>query len=250
MLDAGDTRSLALLFHLNSMPRLDAADVDERMPGAAEHGTADAGDAIALPRLHGPNALLDLIRRRRSCRVFRPDPLALTDLAVLLAGTYGTSGPVTVEAGVEFEARTVPSAGGLFPLEIYVALERVDTLDDGLYRYRPLDHALEPVQAGFDRRALTAALLDAQYLEHANAIVFVAAVFDRTLHKYGARGYRFILLEAGHAAQNLCLLAADRGLATICVGGFVDSAVNALLGVKPRREGAVYCVGVGHASVG
>jgi SagB-type dehydrogenase family enzyme len=250
MLDADDTRSLALFFHLNSMPRAVEPGVDASMPDADERGSAAAGDAIALPRVDDANAPLDLIRRRRSCRLFRPDSLALADLSLILAGSYGPSGSFTVGAGVEFDARTVPSAGGLYPLELYVALERVGTLDAGLYRFRPLDHALETVQAGFDRRALTAALLDARYLEHANAIVFVTAVFNRTLRKYGARGYRFILLEAGHAAQNICLLAADRGLATICIGGFVDPAVNALLGVDSLCEGTVYCVGVGYAAEG
>ena len=76
----------------------------------------------------------------------------------------------------------------------------------------------------------------------------MTAVLDRTLHKYGARGYRYILLEAGHAAQNLCLLASERGLASLCVGGFADAAVNRFLGLDPRTEATVYCVGVGHRS--
>ena len=76
-------------------------------------------------------------------------------------------------------------------------------------------------------------------------MLFVA-VLDRTLHKYGARGYRYILLEAGHAAQNLCLLAAERGLSSLCAGGFIDTRINALLDLTQGREAVVYCVGTGH----
>ena len=77
---------------------------------------------------------------------------------------------------------------------------------------------------------------------------FLSAVFARTLKKYGPRGYRYILLEAGHCAQNLCLLAAERGLATLCLGGFQDTKLNRLLGLDGTTEAVVYCQGVGYAA--
>jgi SagB-type dehydrogenase family enzyme len=83
------------------------------------------------------------------------------------------------------------------------------------------------------------------FIEDANAFVALTAPFERTQRKYGPRGYRYLLLEAGHVAQNLCLAAGRRGLATLCIGGFVDSILNAELGLDPRVAGVLYGVGVG-----
>ena len=77
--------------------------------------------------------------------------------------------------------------------------------------------------------------------------ICLAAVFSRTQKKYGPRGYRYILLEVGHAGQNICLQAAEMNLATLCMGGFIDSDVNRMLGLDQKDEGVVYSVAVGHA---
>ena len=84
------------------------------------------------------------------------------------------------------------------------------------------------------------------FIRDANLIVAIAAVFNRTQKKYGPRGYRYILIESGHVGQNVCLRASELGLATLCMGGFVDSELNALLGLAPTREGVVYTVAVGY----
>lgn len=244
MLDAADTTSLALLYHLNSEPILSDAGADETVyDNAVKENSGE--ESVVLPQPGEPGGLLELIRRRESCRRFAPVPLALADLANLLAGTYGISRAVTVADGLEANARSVPSAGGLYPLEVYLVLQQVEGVTDGLYRYNALDHALESMKP-FDRHALARALYAAPFLDHANAVVLMTAVFDRTLHKYGARGYRFILFEAGHAAQNLCLLATEAGLTSLCVGGFGDAAINRLLGLEPHTEATVYCVGIGY----
>jgi SagB-type dehydrogenase family enzyme len=73
-------------------------------------------------------------------------------------------------------------------------------------------------------------------------------VFRRTQKKYGPRGYRYILLEAGHCGQNFCLKAAELGLSTLCMGGFVDSGLNMMLGLQQKEEGVVYTVAAGYAA--
>lgn len=246
MLDATDSRSLALLYHLNSEPWLNPDTVEEHGFEFHFKEMAGIGPSVALPPPEGEDALLRLTRRRSSCREYSAKPLALDSLSALLAGTYGLTRPVTIPEGLQLMARAVPSAGALYPLELYVLLQRVETLEDGLYHYNVVDHAVEPLRTGIEWASLAEFVLAAPFLENANALVFFSAVFDRTLHKYGPRGYRYILLEAGHAAQNLCLLAEERGLATLCVGGFGDAAANRFLELDPRTEGAVYCVGVGH----
>jgi SagB-type dehydrogenase family enzyme len=245
MLDASDTRSLALVYHLNSEPWLDAS-ADEQDAGDVRFKElCEGGESVALPPPSADGGLLELIRSRSSCRLYSPRPLALADLAELLAATYGVSRVVALD-GIELATRSVPSAGALYPLEFYLVLKNVETVADGLYHYSIPGHALEPLRAGTDEATFAEAFLAAPLLENANALVLMTAVFDRTLHKYGARGYRYILLEAGHAAQNLCLLATERGLASLCVGGFMDAAINQFLGLDPRLEAAVYCVGLGH----
>ena len=93
---------------------------------------------------------------------------------------------------------------------------------------------------------LSRSLLGQPFLEGANLVVFIAAVFDRTLRKYGPRGYRYILLEAGHVAQSICLLAQEAGLASLCVGGYLDGDLNAVLELEATEESVVYCIGVGY----
>ena len=85
-------------------------------------------------------------------------------------------------------------------------------------------------------------------MRDANLVIVLAAVFTRSQKKYGPRGYRYTLLEAGHAGQNICLRAAELGLSTLCMGGFVDSALNALIGLDVPREGAVYTLAAGYAA--
>ncbi len=209
----------------------------------------DAAEArVALPAIEDDGPLLAVIGQRKSGRAYASTPLPLDDLARILAGSYGLAGSIPLPNGVEMRTRPVPSAGGLYPIELYLVLSRIETVPDGLYHYNVLDHALECMRTDLEPGALAGAMIAAPLVENANAVVFMSAVFDRTLRKYGPRGYRYILLEAGHVAQNLCLLATERGLSSLCVGGFVDSRVNRLLGLEPKTEAAVYCVAIGHPS--
>jgi SagB-type dehydrogenase family enzyme len=140
----------------------------------------------------------------------------------------------------------VPSAGGLYPLEIFVLIQRVEGAADGLHHYDVWNHALEPVANGPVFEDFRPAVLAYPFVQEANVLFFLTAVFTRTQKKYGPRGYRYVLLEAGHSAQNLCLLAAHNGLGSLCIGGFFDTQVNRLLRLDTAKEGAVYAVGVGY----
>jgi SagB-type dehydrogenase family enzyme len=235
-----DTRGLSLLYHLNSEPWLN----EEAYELAAVHEPlVEPGDrpVVALPP-GGNSALVRLQRARRSCRAFAVRELPLATLADLLAGTQGIVG--RTEAG--FLRRATPSAGGLFPLELQVVTQRVAGLPDGLHRYDALGHALVELDRDRVRARLAPALYAEPFVAGANALVAFVARFPRTQDKYGPRGYRYLLLEAGHCAQNLCLRAVEVGLGTLCVGGFADGAINALLGLEPTRAGVVYVVAVGH----
>jgi SagB-type dehydrogenase family enzyme len=196
-----------------------------------------------------PQATLDrVLRRRSSCRRFEPEPIELVELGTLLHGAYGVLD--TVDLWGEFCERPVPSGGGLYPLELYVLAQRVRGLAGGVYHYVPLGHRLEIVRPDSLPSHLTSEMFLGQpYLVNASAIIVIAAVVQRSLWKYEDRGYRYILLEAGHAAQNLNLCGEGLGLSSLNLGGFFDEDVMALLKLDPDREIVLYGVAIGRAAV-
>jgi SagB-type dehydrogenase family enzyme len=170
-------------------------------------------------------------------------------VSTLLSGAYGLSRLNQLESGLRFHSRPVPSAGGLYPLELYVMTERVVGADDGIHHFELATNTLRHLQPRPDHGKLVEVFLSQYFLEHTNLLVMISAVFPRTLRKYGARGYRYVLFEAGHVAQTLCLLAAELGLGSLCVGGFWDARLNRLLHFDGTTQAVVYCVGIGHPLV-
>lgn len=239
---ADDTGSLARFFHLNSEPHVPVSGLPADDPAPAPR---DVDDIVPLPDAVETSPLLDLLGRRRSCRRFRVAPMPSGCLATLLAGTYGVLRHDRLADGSVALARPVPSAGARYPLELDAVTQRVVGIPDGLYRYNPVEHALERWRPTPTVRDLERCCLGQDYFEEANAVVLFSAVFDRTLRRYGARGYRHILLEAGHAAQNFCLLATEAGLGSLVVGGFADRQLNRLVGLDGVAEAVLYCVAVG-----
>jgi SagB-type dehydrogenase family enzyme len=172
---------------------------------------------LPRPRQDGEVSIERALKSRRSVRGFRPVPLALEDLGQLLWAGQGLS-----HDGL----RTAPSAGALYPLELHVAAANVTALGAGVYRYRPADHALASVTAGDRRADLVTASLGQDWMAQAAAVLVVAAVFARTMSKYGARGSMYVHIEAGHATENMLLQAAALGLGSTVVGAFRDDAVK------------------------
>jgi SagB-type dehydrogenase family enzyme len=180
-----------------------------------------------------------------SCRRFTAEPLPLADLATLLDLTYGIHGTAQLGSQEHLE-RPVPSGGGLYPLEWYVIVRDVHGLPAGVYHYAPLSHALEQLKIlAFSHLLTTQLFMNQPYVSEANAILVVSAVVERSLHKYGDRGFRYILLEAGHAAQNVCLVATALGLGALPLGGFFDTYVGELLGIDVEQEPILYALAVG-----
>src|SRR5690606_23135887 len=154
----------------------------------------------------------------------------------------------SVDLGSEFLERPVPSGGGLYPLELYVLAQAVDGLDGGVYHYAPLGHLLEVVHDHPLPSLLSYELFLGQpYLAHAGALVVVTAVLERSLWKYEDRGYRYVLLEAGHVAQNMSLVAAALGLGCLSLGCFLGVDVEALLRVDRVEEPPLDGIAVGEA---
>jgi SagB-type dehydrogenase family enzyme len=141
--------------------------------------------------------------------------------------------------------RGVPSGGALYPLEIYLHAARVDGLAPGLYHFDPEDRSLDVLRFGEAGAELAGFMVQQDLFREAAATVFVSAVFVRSIFKYGDRGYRFILLEAGHLAQNLVLGWASVDIAGAPVGGYLDRAADRHLGFDGLNESVVYLLHAG-----
>jgi SagB-type dehydrogenase family enzyme len=182
----------------------------------------------------------EALLRRRSSRAERVGSLSRPDLSALLGAGY------RARARDGQSRRAVPSGGALYPLELYEIVFDVAGIDAGLYHYDPYRHRLARLAAP-ERTDLAAALSDPSAIEHAAVAVVLTAVFWRSRFKYGQRGYRFCLLEAGHVAQNLVLAAASLDLPALPLGGFYDRRLDALLGVDGVNESSLYVIAIGGA---
>jgi len=199
---------------------------------------AENASALDLPepRRDGTYQLERALQERRSVREFARAPLRLEELAQLAWAAQGQ----TTRGG----HRTAPSAGALYPLELFVVAGNVQDLAAGVYRYQPSLHRLAPLTEGDRRGELAAAAWGQGWIAQAPAILVIAAVERRTTAKYGARGVRFVHMEAGHAAQNILLQAVALGLGATVVGAFGDAEVKAAAAL-PEDAQPLYLVPVG-----
>jgi SagB-type dehydrogenase family enzyme len=238
----------AALYHLNSSNVRGA--IGQLAPDAEGKPTARRIHAGAR-RIALPGADLDLtlplgraLAGRRSRRDYAPVVLPQLLLGRLLFASSAVTGTVTYE-GFSSGSRTYPSGGALYPLEIYPILQQVENIPDGVYHYDPWTHELEEVRAGNFHGQFAAMTIGQGMLAQGNGVFLITAVFERTMWKYGQRGYRYAWIEAGHLGQNLYLVAGALGLAPAAVGGFYDSEANALLDLAPNEQ-TIYamCIGV------
>jgi SagB-type dehydrogenase family enzyme len=205
--------------------------------------------ALGLPRPSVPDVrLADALQARRSERKFASGDVTLLELATVLHAGYGVTHPAGSDDPQPL--RAVPSGGALYPLEVYVALARVQGAEAGLYHFDPLRHVLEVRSpAASPLQGLRETAIYPEIVEGCAAVLLVTGVFWRSRFKYGLRGYRFVLLEAGHLAQNVLLVCAALGLAAVPLGGFYDRPVDDLLGADGVNESILYAVCLGRRPV-
>jgi SagB-type dehydrogenase family enzyme len=203
-------------------------------------------DAIALPPAPLPGAsFATVVEGRRSASRFRAEPLPFVNVAAILRSAYGVTQRRTIEPGTEQTFRAVPSAGALFPLEVYCVAFRVDDLSPAIYHYDPVRDVLERIRAGDVRAELADALPMPELAQTCAVALVVTAMLWRSRFKYGQRGYRFALLEAGHLAQNVLLASEGLDLGSVPVGGFYDRRLAALLAIDGVNEVPLYVLPIG-----
>jgi SagB-type dehydrogenase family enzyme len=192
------------------------------MPGVAIAG--ESGEvALPAPRRDGPVPLERALALRQSVRAFAPGPLTLAAVSQLLWAAQG----ITHGDGL----RTAPSAGALYPLEVYLLAGAVAGLAPGVHHYDPRGHSLSLRSEGDVRARVGKAALGQDWVAEAPAVVVLAAVYQRTAVRYGRRAERYVHMEAGHAAQNVLLEATALGLGATVVGAFDDGDLAQVLGL-------------------
>jgi len=237
----GDAVDMGELYHRWSAPD---HGLDFPMPNwgerPASYKTYPDAELVPLPEPGWASNMTvsQALEARRSNRDYATRSLSKEALSALLYGAQG----ITLD---RLAFRAAPSAGALYPIELYPIVHDVQGVSPGVYHYAVQVHALERLEAGDFRGRVTRAGLYQAFLGDAGVCFLLTAVFQRTRWKYRQRAYRYVLLEAGHAAQNVYLVATALALGACAVGAFYDEQFNDLLGLDIQEEAVVYLVSVG-----
>lgn len=175
---------------------------------------------------------------RKSTETFSKKPLDLKDLSTVLWHAMGLVG------GEQSPKFTNPSAGASYSCGCYVAVYNVEGANNGIYHFDPVHHYLETVSSSEDAESVRRLVFSEGVADRTGVLLFLTMDLERLLLKYGDRGYRYALIEAGHIGQNICLASAGLGLACTPFGGFFDTEVSRLLQLGMRKN-AVYVLAVG-----
>ncbi len=200
----------------------------------------EVGGRIKLPEpsYAGNTSVEEALSKRRSIRDYSGENLTLDEVSQLLWAAQGITAP--------WGGRTAPSAGALYPLELYVVVGDVEGIDKGVYKFRNSreEHELEKVKEGDIRAELAEAAGRQECVRDAAIDIVFTAVYERTTRKYGERGIRYVHIEAGHAAQNVYLQAVSLDLGTVVIGAFMDDRVKELVNAG-EQEKTLYIMPVG-----
>ena len=191
---------------------------------------------LPSPRYNSGVSIEQALLKRRSVRKYKAEPLTIAEVSQLLWSAQGITNPNGF--------RTAPSAGALYPLEVYLVVGEVKGLSQGIYKYLPKQHELLKIKDGDVRRELAIAALGQSWVKDAAIDIVFAAVYERVTRKYGKRGIRYVHMEVGHAAQNIYLQAVSLKLGTVVVGAFEDEKVKEILNMS-ENEQPLYIMPIG-----
>ncbi len=239
------------LFHENSklgryFPGLSAEQVVQKIKELHESLPYEGYPQVELPAplVTPTSSLSEIILNRVSVRNFAPCSFSLEEITTLLHFSYGTT---RNNQGTNFPRpfRSVPSGGALYPLEIYFHCVDVKGLLPGLYHYNSAHHHIRRLHEGDERQTIAESMIQPEVALESSLMIFITAMFERTVFKYGDRGYRFAFLEAGHVAQNMNLMATALKLGCVNIGGFYDREVDGYLGLDGIMHSTIYLMAIG-----
>ena len=205
---------------------------------------------LPAPKLKSSVSVEETMLNRRSIRDFKPDALSLEQVSQVLWAAYGITKEMNTPSFLRGGLKTAPSAGALYPLEIYVVVGNVKGLEKGIYKYLPEGHFLMKTYDQDVRKELAEAALNQEFIEQAPISLFYSAVFSRTTKKYKSRGReRYVCMDLGHSAENVCLQVVAMGLGTCAVGAFEDRMVSNVMMI-PDEEEPLYIMPIGYPAGG
>lgn len=189
--------------------------------------------ALPSPSYKGTVSVEEALKARRTHRSFQSRPLTLKQFSQILWGAYG----VSAQKYGSF-LKTAPSAGALYPLDIYgvVGQGSVETLAPGIYHFRPENHAVELIKQGDLRTEVARHALQQMWMAKAPLMLVITGEYNRSSIKYGLRGATYTHIEAGHVGQNIFLQAEAIGLKAGIVGAFNNRGVVATMGLPPSHD--------------
>jgi len=197
-------------------------------------------EAATLP----PVPLQQAIARRTAATALEPGEISFETAAALLRCSYGIAGEAE-PPGASRRQRAVHSSGSLFPVELFIHSSRVQGLNSGIYHYNPPENSLRLLRGGDHSQKLAPGLQDGRIAQTAALMVFIAVMPERSVIRYGDRGYRFALLEAGGVVQNLNLVSTALGLACVNIGEYFDREIDDVLTLDGLSIATMYVVAVG-----
>ncbi len=189
---------------------------------------------------HAGDDLWKVLQERRSVRNYTAENFSRTELSLLLWASQG----LTAQAGKYF-LRTAPSAGGLYPIETYVAVQHVEDVAPGLYHFDVRGFQLERLTSEAPGEFIAHAALDQIFISEGSATFIWSAIMRRNMCKYGHRAMRYICMDAGHICQNLLLAAEALNLKACPIAAFYDDELNYLLELDGEEESVLYLAAVG-----
>lgn len=195
--------------------------------------------SLPQPALKGKTSLEETILKRRSKREYAKESLTLKQVSQILWAGQGITDEKT-------GFRSVPSAGALYPLDIYLVVGRdgVKDLAEGVYHFSPQGHKLEKILTGDLREPLMEACLNQSFIAQAPIVLVITGEYERTTVKYGERGKQYVHQEAGHAAQNIYLQVEGLDLGTVTIGAFDEEEIKKILNL-PQTHQPLYIMPAG-----
>ena len=199
---------------------------------------------LPSPSLKGTVSVEETMATRRSQRKFLNDGVTIENISQILWAAYGVTKPLDFPQ-TRGGFRTAPSAGALYPLELYLLVGNIKGIEPGVYKYNAQNHSIIRVIAKDVKKELAVASYNQKMIEAAPACLFYSAIYSRMTKKYGERGReRYVCMDLGHSAQNVYLQAEALHLGTCAIGAFVDASVKTIMQL-PEEEEPLYMMPIG-----
>ncbi|KPJ71361.1 nitroreductase [Parcubacteria bacterium DG_74_3] len=192
---------------------------------------------LSSPQTKSKVSVEEALLKRRSIREYKDESLSQKQISQILWAAQGITDS-------EWGARTSPSAGALYPLEVYLVTKKIKGIKPGVYQYLPEEHKLKNIFEGDISDKLTQAALGQTFITEAAMNLVITAFYTRTTRKYGERGIRYVHMEAGHVAQNVYLQVVALGLGAVVIGAFSEKEVKKILNLS-EEETPLYIIPVG-----